>query len=146
MKEPDSEKVSSVSERVPSWREMRLKKQTKSRPQRTFYTTYHSPTFTLQTMVGHQRLCIDHYMIKFALQKDNTDRNRDSRLERKSQANTIVLCFDVDKFQQKQMAICFIQKAHAKLPSKNNKKLTIYKGFTRLCKEEGSQTRLLGRI
>lgn len=98
------------------------------------------------TMIGHQRLCKDQDMIKSALQKDITDRNRDSRLERKSPANTIVLCFDVDKFQQKQMAVCFIQKAHAKLPSKNNKKLTIYKGFTRLCKEGGSQTRLLERI
>ena len=80
-----SENVSSVSKRVPSWREKRLKRQTKSRPQRTFYTTYHSPTFTLQKMVGHQRLCIDCDMIKFALQKDNTDRNRDSRLERRAQ-------------------------------------------------------------
>lgn len=30
---------------------MRLKRQTKRRPQRTFYTTYHSPTFTPQWWV-----------------------------------------------------------------------------------------------
>lgn len=44
------------------------------------------------------------------------------------------------------MAVCFIQKTRAKLPSKNNKKLMTYKGFTRLCKEEVSQTRLLEGI
>ena len=71
-----SEKVSSVSKRAPSWREMRPKRQTNSRPQRTFYTTYHSPTLTLRTMIGHQRLRTDRDMNKFALQKDNADRNR----------------------------------------------------------------------
>jgi hypothetical protein len=36
----------------------------------------------------------------------------------------------------------FYSKAHAKCPGKNNKKLTIYKGFTRSHMEELSQPRL----
>ena len=54
-------------------------KQTKSphKDRMVKYTTYHSPTLTLRTMIGHQRLRADRDMNKFALQKDNADRNRD---------------------------------------------------------------------
>lgn len=100
----------------------------------------------LEAPVSHQRFPTGQDTTTSVLWKRNTDGTQRADGKGRPGNTALCLCFGVFIFQQSQMAIGFIQKTHAKLPSKNNRKLRRYKGFTRLCKKEVSQTILLERI